>query len=52
MIQQYTPRDIPKDLYARLQAEANRRGMTIDELAREAVESHLDQAAFIRRRVK
>ncbi|MGZ5213768.1 MAG: ribbon-helix-helix domain-containing protein [Actinomycetota bacterium] len=32
---------LPEDLDAKLRAEADRRGMTVSELTREAIESHL-----------
>jgi hypothetical protein len=32
---------LPEDLDAKLRAEADRRGMTVSELTREAIETHL-----------
>ena len=33
---------LPEDLDAKLRAEAERRGMTVSELTREAIETHLN----------
>ena len=33
---------LPEDLDAKLRAEATRRGMTVSELTREAIETHLN----------
>jgi predicted DNA-binding protein len=33
---------LPEDLDAKLRAEADRRGMTVSELTREAIETHLN----------
>ena len=40
---------LPEDLDARLRHEAERRGMTISELTREAIASHLGHTARRRR---
>lgn len=43
---------IPDELDARLRNEAKRRGLTISEVTREAIEAHLDAGGRPRRRLR
>lgn len=48
----HSPREVSEEQYKALEKEAKRLGTTVDALVREAVDRHLDTAAFIRRRAK